>query len=841
VKRGAVVQQYDVSSLAPLGDPQTTPGEISGAEVSPSGVFWVTNAQGRLRSYRGGRIATDVSVGDAADATLVLAGESPVLVDLRRHTARLVDPSTGGESRELCFDWNGSSKPLLAAASPAGWVAAVNDDVGELVVSRTGSRACEPIILDGDARDQYGTPVVKDGWVYVPDFTSGDVVVVDPDRRDDPIVKRVNINLAGQQVRLTSANQHVWFDEPDGDRVGVISDDLVALSVSKTDAVGAVTSSTPTSDDNSPQRVSCTFTPRYPQPGDTVTFTAGLVDTSKQARSYTWHFPGGTPPSAQGAQTASRFPDRGQRQVSVTADTATDQLTGSCSVDIGAHPPRSGSAAQPGQPPSLAQPNQPSASTPQTLPPTNVAPATAGAKADFTWTEATSVGTPITFRNTSTGTWTSGSWRFEGGSPSTSSQPSPSITYTAPGTYNVTLDLTTPTGTQTATKTITIVATTTPGGGSTSPPSAVRQVSAGGYHTCALVTNGTVTCWGDRSNGYANRTPVAGLTGVAQLANGYYFTCALESNRTVTCWGRNDAGQLGNTTNNYNGTNSPSMASVPPMAVAGLSGVTQIAAGGAHTCALLTNGTVTCWGYNYSGELGNPNNKGATIANPTPTLVTGLSGATQISAGDNHTCALLTNGTVTCWGDNQYGELGNTTNNGTDAANPAPAVVTGLTGVAHVSAGGGHTCALLTNATVACWGGNGFGELGNAANNGTTNASPTPTAVAGLTGVTQITTGQDHTCALLTNGTMTCWGYNRSGELGNSATNGTTNANPTPTVVAGLTGVTQITSGFGHTCALATNGSVTCWGDNQSGELGNPTNNGTTNPNPTPTVVAGLP
>jgi alpha-tubulin suppressor-like RCC1 family protein len=131
--------------------------------------------------------------------------------------------------------------------------------------------------------------------------------------------------------------------------------------------------------------------------------------------------------------------------------------------------------------------------------------------------------------------------------------------------------------------------------------------------------------------------------------------------------------------------------------------------------------------------------------------------------------------------------------------------------------------------------------LGDATNNGTDNANPTPTLVAGLSGVIQIDTGGNHTCAVLANGTVACWGDNHEGQLGNATNNFTDGANPAPTVVAGLTGVTQINTGYGHTCALLTNGTVTCWGDNSAGELGNASITVEGEPNPTPGKVAGIP
>ena len=171
----------------------------------------------------------------------------------------------------------------------------------------------------------------------------------------------------------------------------------------------------------------------------------------------------------------------------------------------------------------------------------------------------------------------------------------------------------------------------------------------------------------------------------------------------------------------------------------GLTGASGLAAGYGHACALLSNGTMRCWGENRQGQLGN----GAT-ANPgtaQPVTVTGISGVTAFTTGAYHTCAVLGGGTVRCWGRNDNAQLGN----GTYTSSSTPVAVTGLTGVTAISGGGTHTCAVLSDATVRCWGENEFGQLGT----GTTASSTTPAAVVGLSGVVDISVGWRHTCALL--------------------------------------------------------------------------------------------
>jgi alpha-tubulin suppressor-like RCC1 family protein len=354
----------------------------------------------------------------------------------------------------------------------------------------------------------------------------------------------------------------------------------------------------------------------------------------------------------------------------------------------------------------------------------------------------------------------------------------------------------------------------------------VTAIAAGDDHTCALMSSGGVMCWGANSFGQlgdgtttARSTPVAvsGLTsGVTAIAAGDDHTCALMSSGGVMCWGANSFGQLGDGTTTDRST---------PVAVSGLaSGVTAIAAGGFHTCALMSSGGVWCWGYNFFGQLGD----GTTTARSTPVAVSGLvSGVTAIAAGDDHTCALMSSGGVMCWGANWSGQLGD----GTTTARSTPVAVSGLaSGVTAIAAGDFHTCALMSSGGVWCWGYNFFGQLGD----GTTTARSTPVAVSGLaSGVTAIAAGGFHTCARTSSGGVRCWGYNFFGQLGD----GTTTTRSTPVAVSGLvSGVTAIAAGYEHTCALMSSGGVRCWGRNKDGQLGD----GTTTTRSTPVAVSGL-
>ena len=201
-------------------------------------------------------------------------------------------------------------------------------------------------------------------------------------------------------------------------------------------------------------------------------------------------------------------------------------------------------------------------------------------------------------------------------------------------------------------------------------------------------------------------------------------------------------------------------------------------------------------------------------ADANETAVGGSNAAAQksISAGRNHTCALLSTGGVKCWGYNGVNALGD----GTYTSRLTPANVSGLSsGVSAIAAGGSHTCALLSTGGVKCWGYNFYGQLGD----GTRTDRTTPTDVSGLSsGVSAIVAGLNHTCALLSTGGVKCWGWNSNGQLGNGSNTNKT----TPTDVSGLSsGVSAIAAGETHTCALLSTGGVKCWGSGDLGQLGN--------------------
>lgn len=344
------------------------------------------------------------------------------------------------------------------------------------------------------------------------------------------------------------------------------------------------------------------------------------------------------------------------------------------------------------------------------------------------------------------------------------------------------------------------------------------EVAAGAFHTCAVLGEGTLWCWGLNGSGQLGdgstgdrdvATLVPGLTDVVAVSAGDEHTCAALDDGTTWCWGANAKGQLGD---------GSIIDSAVPVQVIGLGNVGAVAAGGEHSCAL-SGQTLWCWGKNDKGQVGD-----GTVEDrdqPVPVSAsTGLSLALSVTAGSKHTCAIAVGGAAWCWGDKGGGRLGDGIN--TERHEPAAVdVSTGLITVTVISAGEKHTCAVAGNSAAWCWGGKGDGRIGDG--NDTDQHSPIEVSTStGLFVVSTITAGLAHSCAVDSVGAAWCWGLGGDGQLGDG---GAVNqvVPVAVNITTGFTSALGITAGAGHTCGLKIDGSTWCWGVNGVGQLGDGT------------------
>ena len=317
----------------------------------------------------------------------------------------------------------------------------------------------------------------------------------------------------------------------------------------------------------------------------------------------------------------------------------------------------------------------------------------------------------------------------------------------------------------------------------------------------AVRADGTVWVWEDDQS-----TPVAvaGLTDMVAVARGYHHSLALKADGTVWAWGWNTKGQLGDGTTTSRDT---------PIEVPGLAGITAIACGSYNSLAMHADGTVWAWGDYYGGFR------------PSPAPVSGLTDAIAVVGAKDNSLALKADGTVWAWGGNDYGQLGD----GTEEPRGRPVRVTGLTDVVKIAGGTAHSVAVKSDGSVWAWGNNDFGQLGVWTS---TEKSMPAVPVPGMTDITALSGGGDHLLALDSDGTLWSWGSNSYGQLGD----GTTSDSDTAVAVSGMTDVTDIACGFNHNLALRTDGTVWAWGKNNKGQLGD----GSTEDSSTPAAVSNL-
>ncbi len=339
-----------------------------------------------------------------------------------------------------------------------------------------------------------------------------------------------------------------------------------------------------------------------------------------------------------------------------------------------------------------------------------------------------------------------------------------------------------------------------------------RQASlaAGGAHSLALKSDGTVLSWGWDGDGQlgdnqalepkATPVNVNPATGIVAIAAGGNHSLALKSDGTVLAWGRDNAGQLGNDL---------ALEDKPkPVSVSGLTGIIAISAGYAHSLALKSNGTVYAWGDDADGQLGDDP---VLLEQPLPVLVSGVNTIVAIAAGGSHSLALKSDGTVLAWGNDANGQLGN------DAAfaNKRTAeAVSGATGIVAVSAGNSYSFAIKSDGSLLAWGDDENGQLGDGV---VSTNQPTPVAVPAASFIVAAQAGRAHSLALKSDGTMLAWGSDTNGQLGDDAA---LVSRAIPKAVALAEGVVAIAVGNRHSLALKQNGTLLSWGADINGELG---------------------
>lgn len=348
------------------------------------------------------------------------------------------------------------------------------------------------------------------------------------------------------------------------------------------------------------------------------------------------------------------------------------------------------------------------------------------------------------------------------------------------------------------------------------PTNAFVTMDAGQLHTCGLTSAGQGWCWGRNAVGQLGDSTAAPTTvpvavyhptGVTftQVSAGALHNCALTSAGQAWCWGMNADSRLGDSTTN---------AGLMPVAVnQGALAFTSVSAGGAHTCVLDSSGQAYCWGANNYGQIGDSTN----VSPFFPKAVKHPAGVTftQIAAADKHTCALSSTGQAYCWGYGGDGALGHNSSLGSRF----PVAVQQPVGVTFTSIAAeyNHSCGVTSGGQAYCWGLNTNGQLGD---NTTTSPRKTPVAVQQPVGVTfaSVSTGSAHTCGLTSAGQSYCWGYNQRGQLGD----GTTTASLTPVATSQPAGVTftGVYDGSVHTCGLDTVGQAWCWGQGTWNQMG---------------------
>ena len=347
-------------------------------------------------------------------------------------------------------------------------------------------------------------------------------------------------------------------------------------------------------------------------------------------------------------------------------------------------------------------------------------------------------------------------------------------------------------------------------------------LATGNSHTCAILENGSAMCWGldnygqlgdggDATN-LIKPTSFVSIDGgqtVAQIYARQLRTCIVLDDNSASCWGFNEDGQAGDdSTNTYK---SPSVKVEFPQG----KGVKSMGMGLKHTCAILEDDTLTCWGLDSHGALGNGDSD--TSDKYTPQTITTPSDrkVVKVEPGATHTCILLDDGGVMCWGRDNAGQLGNGDTSDTIHTPSSNVELPEGRAATDLSVGDHHSCALLDNGSVTCWGLNNFGQLGD--NTTTNRLIPVYAHLPTGSQAVSVSVGPHSSCAILENSSVYCWGHNNYGRLGIGVTGGIYQL---PMFVEGATNVVDLSLDYDHTCALSENGSISCWGRSKYGPLG---------------------
>lgn len=369
-------------------------------------------------------------------------------------------------------------------------------------------------------------------------------------------------------------------------------------------------------------------------------------------------------------------------------------------------------------------------------------------------------------------------------------------------------------------------------------------ISSGHSHTCKVSSQGKIICWGSNEFGklgtdqnlnssentsfpympFVPVNPFGSEDNFISVSAGNNHTCGLTDNGIIKCWGSNSDGQLG-IASSVSTSSSPEQIKNASGSIDNIRYI-QVSSGGNHTCALTSDRLVRCWGRNSEGQLGN----GLIINSNYPVDVLGVSGVSMISSGEKHSCSVGFSGIVKCWGINDKGQLGVSPGSSisftppgsgsTSYYSPVPVSVLGLTGVKSISAGTKHSCSLLIDGSIKCWGDNSMGQLGNGEISG---GGFSAVQVSLISGAISLDAGAFHNCAITSSNGVKCWGENSAGQLGNGITS-LTGSSFAASVInfksVEKSGLTSVSSGFGHTCSLSSFGITNCWGDNGSGQIG---------------------